>query len=67
MVFNVERKEKKECYLPVEIASLEVAGDHVVAGGQAEGGTGSTVHNHHPSEHQSRRKRGIFWIFSFYV
>jgi hypothetical protein len=53
--------------VPVKIASLEVAGDHVVAGGQTEGGTGSTIHNHHPSEHQSRRKRGIFWIFSFYV
>jgi hypothetical protein len=49
----------------VEIASLEVAGDHVVAGGQAEGGTGSAVHNHHPSQHQSRRKKGDFLDFSF--
>ncbi len=31
----------------------------------AKGGTGSTVHNHHPSEHQSRRKRGIFLYFYF--
>jgi hypothetical protein len=53
-------EEKKRNAIPVEIASLEVAGDHVVAGGQTEGGTGSAVHNHHPSEHQSRRKRGIF-------
>jgi hypothetical protein len=26
----------------------------------AEGGTGSAIDNHHPSEHHSRRKRGIF-------
>jgi hypothetical protein len=65
-IFKFWKKENRNA-IPVEIASLEVAGDHVVAGGQTEGGTSSTVHNHHPSEHQSRRKRGIFWIFSFYV
>jgi hypothetical protein len=51
----------------VEIASLEVAGDHVVAGGQTEGGTGSTVHNHHTSEHQSRRKRGDLLGFFLFL
>ncbi len=42
-----------ETDLPVEITRLQVAGHHVVAGGQPEWRTSSTVHNHHAPVYSS--------------